>query len=162
MDTVAVTERAMELFRKYRYVALVLLVGLILMALPEKKTEQIAPSPPQTAEQPTLEEALEEILSQLQGAGKVRVLLTRASGEETVYQMDRDSGADDLRTETVVITSAEREEAGLVRQVNPPEYLGAVIVCQGADNAAVKLSIVEAVANATGLTTDKISVLKMK
>lgn len=161
MDTIAISERAMEFIKKYRYVALVLLAGMILMALPEKKTE--APQPNQTViEAPTMEEALEEILCQIQGAGKVSVLLTRASGEETVYQTDRDSGPDDLRTDTVIITGTSREESGLVRQVNPPEYLGAIIVCQGADNASVKLSIVEAVANATGLTTDNISVLKMK
>ena len=55
-----------------------------------------------------------------------------------------------------------RADPGLVRQVNPPEYLGAVVLCQGADNPSVKLSIVEAVSKATGLTTDRITVLKMK
>ena len=43
-----------------------------------------------------------------------------------------------------------------------PTYLGAVIVCQGGDSPTVKLAIVEAVSNATGLSADKITVLKMK
>jgi stage III sporulation protein AG len=64
--------------------------------------------------------------------------------------------------ETVIITDAQRAQQGLVKQVNPPVYLGAVVVCQGADRASVRLAIVEAVANATGLGADKISVLKMK
>lgn len=162
MDRIAVTEKAMEFLRKYRYVALVLLAGIILMALPEKKTQDPSPPAAQEEAEPDLQEALEEILSQLSGAGKVRVLLTKASGEETIYQTDRDSSLEDQRTDTVVISGADREELGLVRQVNPPEYLGAIVVCQGADNASVKLAIVEAVAKATGLTTDKISVLKMK
>jgi len=49
-----------------------------------------------------------------------------------------------------------------VQQVNPPTYLGAVIVCQGADSASVRLAIVSAVGSVTGLSTDKITVLKMK
>jgi hypothetical protein len=40
--------------------------------------------------------------------------------------------------------------------------MGAVIVCQGADKPVVRLAIVEAVADATGLSTDTITVLKMK
>ena len=61
-----------------------------------------------------------------------------------------------------MVTGSDRSEKGLVRQINPPEYLGAVVLCQGADNAAVKLAIVEAVSKATGLSTDRITVLKMK
>ena len=68
----------------------------------------------------------------------------------------------DTRKKTVVVTGSSREETGLVSQLLPPTYRGAVILCQGADNAQVRLSIVEAVSNATGLSTDKISVLKMK
>jgi stage III sporulation protein AG len=49
-----------------------------------------------------------------------------------------------------------------VRQVIPPKYQGAIIVCQGAEKATVRLQVVEAVVNVTGLTADKITVLKMK
>lgn len=35
------------------------------------------------------------------------------------------------------------------------------MVCQGADNAAVRLAIVEAVSKVTGLGANRISVLKM-
>ena len=40
--------------------------------------------------------------------------------------------------------------------------MGAIVVCQGGDNATVRLAIIEAVSNVTGLGADKISVLKMK
>lgn len=162
MDRIAISEKAMEYIKKYRYVALVLLAGLILMALPEGETEDTEPVQSQSESQPSLQESLEEILSQIQGAGKVRVLLSEASGTETVYQTDVDSTDSTTRRDTVILSASDRGEAGLVRQTNPPDYLGAIVLCQGADNAAVRLSIVEAVANVTGLTTDKISVLKMK
>lgn len=162
MDTFSISERTKDWVKKYRYVALVLLLGVFLMTFPQKQKEQSPSTQQQVTAVSDLEEQLEEILCHLDGAGKVRVLLTRASGEETVYQTDADRGSDDLRTETVILNGSDREETGLIRQINPPRYLGAVVLCQGADNAAVKLSLVQAVATATGLTSDKISVLKMK
>jgi stage III sporulation protein AG len=42
-----------------------------------------------------------------------------------------------------------------------PEYLGALVVCEGADNPTVAYQIVKAVAGLTGLGTDKIVVSKM-
>jgi stage III sporulation protein AG len=83
-----------------------------------------------------------------------------------VYQTDEDITTSEnnstVRKETVIITDSQRNESPLVLQVLPPEYMGAVIVCQGAENVQVRLAIVEAVCNATGLGADKIAVLKMK
>lgn len=109
-----------------------------------------------------LQTGLEEILSQIQGAGRVRVLLTQREGERTVYQTDEDSTSSGIRSDTVLLNGSDRSQTGLVQQVNPPTYLGAVIVCQGADSASVRLAIVSAVGSVTGLSTDKITVLKMK
>lgn len=38
---------------------------------------------------------------------------------------------------------------------------GVVVVCQGADNAKVKLEIINAVSSYTGYSSDKITILKM-
>lgn len=155
-----------SLFRKYRWAALILAVGLMLMLLPEEPPGQelVAETPAQ--QEPQLQQDLEELLSRLEGAGKVRVLLTTISGAETHYQTDEDlhktTDSGEKRQETVIITDQNRAEAGLVRRIDPPVYLGAVVLCQGADRASVRLAVVEAVAAATGLTSDKISVLKMK
>ena len=96
----------------------------------------------------------------------MKVLLTEAAGEEVLYQTDEDidqsDQSRDVRRETVLVTDAQRSQNGLVRQVNPPQYQGAVILCQGAGSPSVKLSVVEAVSDATGLTYDRITVLKMK
>lgn len=169
MDWIALREKATDAFKKYRYVLLVLAAGMILLLLPEKKTQESVT--PQTVVEEkqgseNLQDALEEILGKIEGAGKVRVLLTEAAGERVTYQTDENlttgESSSDMRRETVILSDASRSEKGLVQQVHPPVYQGAVIVCQGADRAAVRLAIVEAVANATGLSTDKISVLKMK
>lgn len=170
MDWVTISAKATEYIKKYRFVLLVLLAGLALMCIPggkrgEKKAESIdTVTSNQTEIDPGKD--LEEILSHIQGAGKVKVLLTQLSGEKIVYQTDEDSGANGdsstVHRETVIVSDAQRAQHGLVQQVTPPVYLGAVIVCQGADRATVRLAIVEAVSNATGLSADRISVLKMK
>lgn len=169
MDRRELIGKITEYLKKYRIAVLVLLAGIFLMALPEKAKREPVPSLPEepAAETPdTLQNALEKILCQIEGAGRVQVLLTEAEGEKTMYQTDNDTdvadGARRQQQKTVIISDADREEAGLIRQVNPPTYLGAVVLCQGADRAAVRLAIVEAVASATGLTSDKITVLKMK
>lgn len=114
----------------------------------------------------SMEERLSKILSQVAGAGNVRVLLTEATGTQTVYQENRDvtegNQSTSTRTDTVILSDSSRGQVGLVSQVNPPIYLGAIVLCQGADQSAVRLAITQAVANATGLGYHKITVLKMK
>lgn len=162
MDWPDLKQMAGEVFRKYRYMAVILLAGLILMALPEKKgTAEAAPSVT-AAENEELQEKLAQILSAIDGAGKVEVLLTEVSGAETLYQTDTDQSGSDLREDTVILSDTGSEETGLIRQVNPPKYLGALIVCQGADSPTVRLAIVEALMSVTGLKSNQITVLKMK
>ena len=168
MDCRGIINHIKEHGKKYRFPALILLLGILLMTLPTK--EKKAAEPLQTEgsniSQTDLQGALEDILCLIQGAGKVRVLLTEAAGEQTLYQTDEDlqtnGESESIRQDTVLLTDSAREEAGLIRQIIPPVYQGAVILCQGADSAAVRLAIIQAVASATGLTSDKITVLKMK
>ena len=158
-------EKTQMFIKQYKYVLLIAVIGLVLLLLPETK---IAEDPVITSQQEnilTVEQQLAAILSRVKGAGAVEVFLSQASGEEILYQTDEDysSSADsyDNRTDTVTVSGANREENGLVRQINPPTYLGAIIVCQGGDDPVVRLAIVEAVSRVTGLGADKISVLRM-
>ncbi len=166
MDWMKYKSAVMEAGKKYRYVLLVLLAGILLMSLPESASQEVEAPEKIIEEEESLQASLSRILSKVSGAGRVEVLLTEQMGAEKIYQTDEDRAAgetsSDVRRETVLVTSANREETGLLRRTDPPAYQGAVILCQGADDPRVKLSMVEAVANATGLTTDRISVLKMK
>lgn len=155
-------ERIIQLLKQYRYGVLVLLIGLGLMLLPaETDTTEAVESVSQAAPE-SVQEQLEKILSQVEGAGNVRVMLTESAGEITVYQQDTDRSGDSLKQETVVISDADRAENGMVAQVIPACYQGAIVVCQGGDRASIRLAIVEAVSSVTGLSSDKITVLKMK
>lgn len=153
-----------EVFQKYKYVALVLLIGIVLLLIPSRDTTlQITEQPQETVAEDNMEQRLSQILSQIEGAGKVSVFVSVAQGEQILYQQDEDVSADGSgRYDTVTVTDSSRNQSGLVQQVIPPKYQGVIVVCQGAQKASVRLSIIEAVAKVTGLGTDRISVLKMK
>ena len=140
--------------KQYRYVLLIVLVGVALLCLPSGTEEK--PVSRQIPETVDVEEKLAKILSRIDGAGDVEVMLAEAVGEEIIYQTDN-GGAD-----TVIVADESRRQQGLIRTRESPVYQGAIVVCRGADSAAVRLAIVEAVANVTGLGSDRITVLKMK
>ena len=154
--------------RKYKFVFLVLLIGLAFMLIPSGPKDSKIESIPTTDQikTETLEIQLKELLSKIDGAGRVDVLLSKGEGEETIYQTNTDTSrtGDDAteRRSTVIVSDSSRAQTGLVKQVNPPKYLGAIIVCEGADSPLVQLSIKESVSKVTGLGIDRISVLKMK
>ena len=168
MDLSAVKGKIARLINKYKYTIMILVIGMILLLLPTESKEEVSSSGISHVQENTLsvEEQLTEILSMIEGAGKVRVMLSVATGEEVLYQTDRDVSEDekgsDKRIDTVTVTDSQRNETGLIRQINPPDYLGAVVVCQGADDPAVRLRVAEAVARITGLGMDKIYVVKMR
>ena len=168
MDWTSIKNKTVELLKKYKYAFIVLLIGILLIMLPSEKAKEAETRDitKETENILPIEEQMSQILSLVKGAGKVQVMITVASGEETLYQSDESKNISNnttsTRIETITVTDGDRNQQGLVRQINPPIYLGAIVVCQGADNPVVRLAIVEAIADITGLGSDKISVLKMK
>lgn len=158
MDWIKFRDMVRRFWKKYCVVVLAVAAGLLLLSMPQEK--ETAPEPEkvvQTVSAPAdLEAELEQILSAVAGAGRVSVLLTEVAGGETVYQTQGEDG------DTVLLTGSTRGETALVRRVDPPVYRGAVVVCQGGDNAAVRLAVVQAVMAVTGLNAQRITVLKMK
>lgn len=150
-------ERLKEIWRKYKFAGGVMLVGVLLMLLPGKNSG--ASSDPSPAASVSIsaaqaEEELREILQAVDGVGKVQVRLSLSATEEHVYI--KDAG------ETVLLNSGSGTQEALEKKTIYPSYKGAIIVCSGANDAAVQLKVVEAVRQYTGLRTDQISVLPMK
>lgn len=167
MEWITDPEKIRTSIGKYKWILLVVAIGLLLMLFPEEKKEAASQLPAmEEAQEKSLQQEMELLLSQLEGAGKVRVLLTESVGQQTIYQTDQNARktmeSEEIQKDTVILTGADRAGRGLVSRVDPPKFLGAVVLCQGADKATVRLAIVEAVATATGLGADKISVCKMK
>lgn len=156
-----------KLLDKYKYVLLVLAAGLILLLWPSGEREKPAPeSAGGGAEEfdlAALEEKLSQVLSQVEGAGKVTVALTVKSGTERVPLTDRSTSSRERESQveekTVVVNTGSGQQA-VVRLERAPVFQGAVVVCPGGDQAEVRLLLTQAVSSLTGLGADRITVCK--
>lgn len=159
--------KALRIIKKNQYVLIVLFVGLIILLIPSgssDKTESTGTQATETAADSGFdleqqEEKIAQALAQIQGAGKVTVVLSLKTTMEQEVAVDADK---DGSQETVIVSTGTGTESPVTVKYIYPQYRGALIVSEGADNAAIQLQITEAVASLTGLGTDKISVIKMK
>lgn len=168
-------QKLFKLFQKYKYLILVIGIGILLIVWP-KSTEK---SPEGTQSEylafsvGEMEKELTETLSKMEGVGSVRVMLTLKADMEVRYLEDID---EKTRTEweNGQVVSQESESKGktvlsgqsgtggpVVIQRVYPIYQGALIVCEGADNASIQLRIKEAVSGLTGLSGAAVTVSKM-
>ena len=169
------------LLKKYKYPALVLLLGLLLVLLPGKRTQQAAPQQiePQSTETEAVsddqdyrrstEKQLAAILSKVEGAGRVEVMLTLRYGPAVSYQTDFENSSqtgDGVTTtakqSTVILHREGAYDEAAVVKTEYPVFCGALVVSEGADDPTVRLDLMNAVAALLGLGTDKITVVKMK
>lgn len=164
MDFSLLMNKWIRIVKKYRYAVLILIVGIVLMLLPtsDSPKETTQRSQVEAESEVPLSQQLSLLLSQIEGVGDTQVMLTVRFGTETLYQTDSYGSDSDRRVTTVIVSDSTRCETGLIRQVNPPTYLGAIVICEGANDPSVRLAIVDAVSKITGLGTDRISVVKMK
>lgn len=168
MDIVKWKSRINEAISKYKYVGIVLLAGILLMMIPGKETKDVnvEETEPIKTQEESVQVQLENILCKIKDAGKVKVMLTVSQEERTIYQTDstcsQSDGRAETRTQTILVQDSARNETGLIHQRFAPIYQGAIILAEGADLTTVKLAIVEAVSDVTGLGADRISVLKME
>lgn len=124
------------------------------------------------------EKKLSNILSNIQGVGKVKVLLTysetstyipiyneNSKGSNTT-ETDSSGGSrtiseTDNQKEVIYKEDSSGNKEPVTQSIISPKIEGAIITAQGADNAEVKTNIIQAVEAATGLATHKIQVFKM-
>ena len=155
-------------FKQYKFVWLLMAAGLCLLAFSsgvEDRGEGVAKSDAaeDDASVEELEKKLGRILSRIEGAGEVSVMLTVKSGTQRILARDLDvsvSGNGQEQTEeTVVISGANGDEVVLIGK-NYPVFQGALVVCSGGGDARVRLEITEALSALTGLGAGRIVVCK--
>lgn len=125
-----------------------------------------------------IEERLANILSNIKGVGKVKVLITYSQTSQIIPLYDEDSSVSTTEetdsgggTRIVNENSTKKEiiyednngvKTPITQSIINPKIEGAIITAQGATNAEIKTNIVQAVEAATGLATYKIQVFEME
>lgn len=123
-------------------------------------------------------EATAEILSKVEGIGKVEVMLTLASSEEKITlqndsvtkndssQQDQTGGSRkdseyQLKEESILVKQDGREIPYVI-QVHSPEIEGVVVVAQGVDSSKKEAEIIGAIQALFPIEPHKIKVMKME
>ncbi len=125
-----------------------------------------------------LEIKLEEILSKIQGVGEVNVFINYSESSEIIPMYNENTKTSNTQetdtsggTRTIEESDSQKEiiyeendgeKTPITQKVVEPKIEGAIITAQGAGNADVKSSIIQAVEAVTGLATHKIQVFEME
>ncbi|MBO4493934.1 MAG: hypothetical protein J5724_06045 [Ruminococcus sp.] len=110
------------------------------------------------------EERLGDFLSDIEGAGEVKVFLTVAGDQRSVYAKEKRRSLSENKNEEeekYVMIGSGSEKNALIETVKAPEIVGAVILCSGGKVPSVSEQIYKAVAAALDLPTSKIFVSKL-
>ena len=107
------------------------------------------------------EKQLEDILSKIDGVGRVDVMLTVSESSKNVYAKNINESEVDKQSEVVLVSKSGQDGPITIKNVYP-EFMGALIVCDGADDPKVNLTMLEAIKSLCDITSDKITITKMK
>ena len=162
-------EKLKDILNKYRFAVLVALAGVVLMLLPAGKQETEAADTAGEEMSFSLEETerrMAEVLSAMDGVGRVQVMLTLKSGSSLQLAENRSASLRDSEDrqerDVVTLNRGSGYEDVVVTEQTYPVYQGAVVVCQGASDSGVHLAVIEAVSVLTGLGSDRITVVQWK
>lgn len=124
------------------------------------------------------QENLKSTLEQIDGVGKVEVMISFQSGEEqvpavnindstnTTEEKDNTGGTRNSTQQnngsTVVTTNDGSKSEPLILKTYNPKVLGVCIVAEGAENKITELRISKAVTDLFGISEDKVNVYPMK
>lgn len=160
--------------RKYTAVLLgaagILLV-LLSSVLPGSRNNNDSVSEKQTANFDTAEycrdteNRLEEFLSSIEGAGKVRVILRIADSGQNVYASEGRRSESDNRKEVeekYVMVNESGGRTALLETVREPDITGAAVLCTGGSSPAVQERIYCALEALLGLSAGRVYVTKLE
>lgn len=154
-----------------------ILIGvlLVIIAMPTKETrkEQIGNETQyatditvgtmgvETDYKQELEMQLETILTQVEGVGEVKAMITFQTSNQKLIEKDQNSSGEGIE-ETTVYKEDDEGQYPYVYQEIYPVIEGVVITAQGGDNPVIIKNITEAVQALFEVESHKIKVMKMK
>ncbi len=175
------TEKIAEKFRNDKKLILIIIIGLVgvlvlLFSGSSDDTENTAQSEENNFSanasltvlsanetEKILAEKVENLVSQLYGAGEVTAEVSVSSSCEYIYAENVNSEIDSQYSSSedreFVIYSDDAEN-GLLICIKNPEILGVAVICQGAESSVVRAEVTELVTSLFGIGSDKVYVGK--
>ncbi len=157
------------MMEKYRTFLIVIMIGLLLMLIPTSCEQGSELDSSQTEPEFSVESVQKEIeamLAKSEGVGRVKVMLTLKSSIEHIYaeesQITRNHEETDSDRKPSIISDGSGKEIPVLIKQMYPEFLGATVVCDGAEHIKVRTFITEMIYALTGITADRIAIIKMK
>lgn len=111
------------------------------------------------------ESKLENLISEIDGVGKVSVMITYESSNEKVYGKDESMSkeGESIKTDKeYIIIDSGSEEKGLELKEIYPKVQGVAVVCQGGDIPTVKNEITEMIMALFDINSKSISITSME
>ena len=147
------------------------IAGMVLIAL----SEWLPESPPVTGNTPSettaevsaaeyeqeLEQRLEALIRDVDGAGEARVMVTLAASEYTVYATDSETRTDGSVRQEHLLLDEDAADPALVETTRMPEIQGVAVLCSGADGPDVQAKVTQIVQVLTGIGANRITVERM-
>ncbi|MCY6370318.1 stage III sporulation protein AG [Clostridium ganghwense] len=146
--------------------------------LEQKKDDEAKLNTEYKNEQTKMELKLKDTLENIEGVGKVKVMIYFKGGEERVpafnvndstsltEEKDTEGGTRKITQKndgrTVVMMNTENGTEPLIVKEYNPEVTGVCVVAEGAENRLIKLQIHKAVVNLFSLSENKVNVYPMK
>ncbi|MCM1114426.1 MAG: hypothetical protein NC397_02920 [Clostridium sp.] len=112
-----------------------------------------------------LENKLVSVISAIDGVGECKVMITLENTTESVYATNYENKYDDdsnnSKGEYVFYDSSNGESPVLIKEYMPVVQ-GVTVVCTGGDNIVTKEKIIDAVTSLFNISTNRVSVSKIK
>lgn len=107
-----------------------------------------------------MQSEIEQLISSIKGVGKTKVVISWESSSENVLAQNYSNSGGNVSSYPQ-LTTGSGSTAPIVVQEIYPKAISAVIVCQGGENASIKVNIIMAVSKLLNISTDNVIVYAM-
>ncbi|MBQ9267166.1 MAG: stage III sporulation protein AG [Clostridia bacterium] len=145
------------------FVVLLVILIIVINSLYTPEEENTLPTiiATESPKNDTLESKLEKVLSMIDGAGKVNVMISYLSSEEqiplydvkenTTVTEEKDKEGGTRKTEqtsteqSIIFSESSNNKQPFIKQTTTPKVIGVIVVAEGASNMKVKENLINAV-----------------
>lgn len=164
MDVLKLKETVVTKIKNYPkvlvYIVVVILCSFLLLVINSQNSEHDdrvdTVSDVQTEYADFLEDQLKEIISQMDGVGNVKVMVTVEGTVSYEYVRDINRSDSKIESDTVLLSNKE----ALIKQIVNPKVSGVLVICDGGDSAVIKEKITRAVSTVLDISSSKVYITK--